>query len=146
MRKEEVARGDAGRIVLVDSITQVTLADQGSVVVSGSHGGTSSAAFALEVPLALVAFNDAGVGKDAAGIAALALLQVRGVAAVTVAHTSARIGDAGDAWTNGVVSHANDAALEAGVVPGVRLREALARLIGFVDQAPDMPTSPPCSP
>ena len=62
-------------ILLVDSITEVEAADQGKVVVSASHGGISSARFALEVPLALVFFNDAGIGKDESGIAALEMLE-----------------------------------------------------------------------
>ena len=129
MRKTEVARGPGGTILVMDSITLVTPADAGAVVVSGSHGGESSAEFALEVPLALVVFNDAGVGKDGAGIAALARLQQRGVAACTVAHTSARIGDAQDAWDSGIVSHANAAARSLGLQPGLPLQPTLRRLV-----------------
>jgi hypothetical protein len=115
MRKEEVARGPRGRVIVIDSITQLAAGDEGAIVVSGSHGGTSSGSVAAGWPLKLIVFNDAGVGKDAAGIAALALLQARGLAAATVAHDSARIGDALDAWQHGVVSHANAAALALGV-------------------------------
>lgn len=129
MLKTEVARGPGGTVLLVDSITMLTPADAGSIVVSASHGGTSSAAFALELPLALVVFNDAGGGKDGAGIAALNLLQVRGVAAATVAHTSARIGDAQDTWDSGVVSHVNDAAAGLGLAIGDALGTALRRLV-----------------
>lgn len=117
-------------MLLVDSITQVAPGDAGAIVVAASHGGTSSAAFALEVPLRAVVFNDAGVGKDAAGIAAMALLQQRGVAGATVAHTSARIGDALDAWQHGVISHVNAAAAALGLQPGQALQAALRRLIG----------------
>ena len=72
MLKKEVGRGPGGAILIMDSITKVAPADHGAVVVSASHGGASSGEFALEVPLKLVFFNDAGVGKDQAGIAALA--------------------------------------------------------------------------
>jgi len=114
----------------MDSITRVEPGDAGAIVVSASHGGGSSGGFALEVPLRAAFFNDAGVGKDDAGIAALAMLECRGVAAGTVAHTSARIGDAQDTWEHGVVSHVNATARALGIVPGERLRDALARLIG----------------
>ena len=40
----------------------------------------------------LVTFNDAGIGKDSAGIGRLPLLQRRGIAALTVSAHSARIG------------------------------------------------------
>jgi hypothetical protein len=130
MRKELVAQGPRGQVLLVDSITLLGAADAGVMAVSGSHGGTSSAAFALEQPLALAVFNDAGIGKDEAGVAGLALLQARGVPAVTVAHTSARIGDALDTWQHGVVSRVNDAALHLGLQPGMRLQPVVMVLIG----------------
>lgn len=131
MLKKVVAEGPGGRVVVLDSITKVTREDSGSIAVSASHGGASSGEFALELaPLRMAVFNDAGVGKDGAGIAALAMLQARGVAAAAVSHTSARIGDSQDTWDHGVVSHANAVARELGVLPGSRLCEALRRLVG----------------
>ncbi len=130
MLKKEVLRGPAGSILIMDSITKVAPQDIGAIVVSASHGGASSGEFALEVPLKAVFFNDAGVGKDNAGIAALTMLQTRGVAAGAVAHTSARIGDAQDTWDFGIVSHVNEAARRLGLAPGQLLRTALAPLVG----------------
>jgi uncharacterized protein YunC (DUF1805 family) len=127
--KKEVARGQHGRVIIMDSITKVTPEDEGCIVVSASHGGASSGEFALEVPLKLAFFNDAGVGKDDAGILALGMLQARGVAGGTVSHMSARIGDAQDMWDHGVLSHVNAAARALGLAPGDRLRDALTRLV-----------------
>ena len=129
MLKKEVAKGKGGRVILMDSITKVTAQDNGAIVVCASHGGTSSGEFALEVPLKAVIFNDAGVGKDNAGIAALEMLQKRGVAAGTVAHTSGRIGDSLDMWENGVLSHVNAVARQLGLSDGARVREALTKLV-----------------
>lgn len=129
MARHQGVIGSGGRLILVDSITEITSADENAVVVSGSHGGQSSAGYALQVPLRLVSFSDAGVGKDGAGIAALARLQDHGVAAVAVAHTSARIGDARDMWAHGTISHANAAAVAMGAVPGVLLRDVLLPLV-----------------
>ncbi len=129
MLKKEVQRGKSGRVIVMDSITKVTQQDAGAIVVAASHGGTSSGEFALEVPLKAVFFNDAGIGKDNAGIAALEILQAKGVAAGTVAHTSARIGDSNDMWENGEISHVNAAARELGLTPGGKLRTALTELI-----------------
>ena len=69
--------------------------DEGEIVVTGSHGGLIGAdpKRALKANARLAVFNDAGVGCDEAGITRLAVLDDRGVAAVTVAHTSAKIGD-----------------------------------------------------
>lgn len=89
------------------------------------------------MPLAAAFFNDAGVGKDDAGVAALDMLQERAVAAGTVSHTSARIGDAHDTWHHGVVSHVNECARALGMAPGQRLKEVLLRLVRDRTRWPD---------
>jgi hypothetical protein len=113
-------------VVLLDSVTQTVAAHAGRIVVTGSHAGRSVVEYALAVPAKLYVFNDAGIGKDGAGIAALAELQAHGVAALAVAHTSARIGDARDAWDNGVISAVNGPARALGFAAGQRLCEALS--------------------
>jgi len=130
MRREEIARGPQGRVVVIDSITQLEAGDAGAIVVSGSHGGASSGEFALALPLRVVFFNDAGIGKQEAGVAALTMLQARGVAAATVAHGSARIGDALDAWQHGVISRTNEAAHALGLCIGQPVRVAVQPLLG----------------
>lgn len=128
MLKTEVVSGPRGRVLLMDSITKVAPGDEDTLVVSASHGGASSGEFALEIPLRVVFFNDAGVGKDNAGIAALDMLQSKGVAGGAVSHVSARIGDSQDMWDHGVVSHVNALARSMGIVPGQALRDTLTRL------------------
>jgi hypothetical protein len=115
----------APRLVLLDSVTQVEFGHAGQLVVTGSHGGASVVPYARAVRAWLYVFNDAGVGKDDAGIAALDLLDADGVAALAVAHTSARIGEALDTWQRGVVSHLNAAARALGLRTGAPLREQL---------------------
>jgi hypothetical protein len=128
MPQRSVIQAGRWRVVLVDSITQIEPDDAGAIAVSGSHGGTSSADFAAEVRLALAVFNDAGIGKDEAGVAGLAQLDAQGRAAVAVSHLSARIGDAADAWENGVISCVNPSAAKLGLRVGERLRERVARI------------------
>jgi len=123
--RQEIAIAPHVRVILVDSITQVRAEDAGAIVVAASHGGRSSAEFAMTIPLAAIFFNDAGVGKDNAGIAALQVLQERAVPAATVAHTSARIGDALDMWQHGVLSHVNEEAARRGYERGARLADAV---------------------
>lgn len=118
----------APHVVLLDSVTQVTPEHAGLIVVTGSHGGTSAAHYACKVAARLYAFNDAGVGKDEAGIAGLALLDANGLAAVTVSHISARIGEASDTWQCGVISHLNARAAQLGLRCGTALRSAVAAL------------------
>lgn len=113
---------------LVDSITQLGPADRGCLAVSGSHGGLSSARYALAAAPLLSVFNDAGGGRDAAGRAGLAFLQARGLAACTVTHTSARIGEAQSTLADGIIGHANDLAAALGVAAGQPCRAVVERL------------------
>ena len=123
---DPVNRPEAGlctpRLRVVDSITELGPADAGTVAVSGSHGGVSSARYAIAARPLLSIFNDAGVGRDEAGIAALGLMQAAGLAACTVGHQSARIGFATSTLDDGIVSHVNPLAAGLGVTVGVSLR------------------------
>jgi hypothetical protein len=112
-------------LVLLDSVTQVEPRHEGCLVVTGSHGGASVVPYARAVRAWLYVFNDAGVGKDGAGIAALGLLRADGIAAATVAHSSARIGEAADSWEHGEVTHVNDAAAALGLRAGRSLRQQI---------------------
>ena len=105
---------------IVDSITELSAVDAGCIAVSGSHGGISSARYALVARPVLSVFNDAGVGKDGAGLAARDYLQVHGLAACTVSHSSARIGEAQSTLIDGIVSYQNVLELALGAVTGHR--------------------------
>ena len=129
MLKEAVYAVGDRRIVIMDSITKVAAEDKGCFVVAASHGGASSGEFALEVPLGLVVLNDAGIGKDQAGIAALGMLEARGVAAATVSHNSARIGDSRDMWESGVISRVNTPARTLGLSEGQSLKDTLPNML-----------------
>jgi hypothetical protein len=115
---------------IVDSITELDAHDAHCVAVSGSHGGISSARYALAARPLLSVFNDAGGGRDAAGIAALDFLQQHGLAACTVAHTSACIGQARSSYEDGLVSHVNPLAAALGLREGQRLQAQLQALCG----------------
>ena len=113
---------------VVDSITELCVQDAGCIAVSGSHGGISSARYALAARPVLSVFNDAGVGKDGAGLAALDLLQAHGLAACTVSHCSARIGEAQSTLRDGIVSHQNALALALGAVTGHSCQQIIDNL------------------
>jgi hypothetical protein len=112
---------------LIDSITELGTQDEGCVAVSGSHGGISSGRYALAARPLLSVFNDAGVGRDNAGIAALDFLQANNLAACTVAHTSACIGHARSSYDDGVVSYVNHCAAALGLRTGLTLKVQLDR-------------------
>lgn len=115
--------GAGPALVLADSASLVDPSrDAGSVVVTGSHGGLvgGDAALAVRAVCLAAVFNDAGVGVDEAGIGRLPVLEARGIAGITVSHTSARIGDAVSTLA-GIVSACNGVAAGRGVAPGDRL-------------------------
>ena len=126
------------RLRRVDSITELAPGvDAGCVAVSGSHGGISSAQYALAARPCMAVFNDAGIGLDQAGVAALPFLQDKGVAACAVSHQSARIGDARSTWATGVITHCNALAQALGAAPGRPCAELVQRLTS--GPAPPLP-------
>ena len=129
MLKRVIAERGGRQVIAMDSISHIEAADAGHIVVTGSHGGASSGEYASRYRLAAVFFNDAGVGKDNAGIAALDLLERAQVPAGTVSHASARIGDAEDTSKHGVLSHVNRSAAARGLRPGEPLRAAIDKLL-----------------
>ncbi len=115
-------------VMVADTITKLGREAEGAVVVSGSHGGRYPGYLAAAAGVRAVILNDAGVGKDDAGIGALPYLEALGIAAAAVSHRSCRIGDTADMLARGVVSHVNGPALQAGAAPGMTCREAAERL------------------
>src|SRR5437763_11152814 len=115
-------------IVSADSITRIGDEAHGAVVVNASHGGVYAAYLAAKLEVAAAIFNDAGVGRDHAGIAGLDYLAALGIPAAAVGYDSARIGDGTDMMTRGRVTHANAAAQALGCRPGLTCREAAALL------------------
>ena len=115
-------------ILTADSITRVGLEAVGAVVVNGSHGGIYAGYLAAKLGVAAAIFNDAGGGRDNAGIAGLDYLEALGVPAAAVGLDTARIGNGSDMMARGVITHANRAAIALGCRGGMTCREAGAAL------------------
>lgn len=105
-------------IDVLDSITKLTPDHKGRVIVAGSHGAEYAAYLAAKGGAIAVILNDAGVGKDEAGISGLPYLETLGIPAATVSHRSARIGDGDDMMTRGTISHVNKSAKALGCASG----------------------------
>jgi hypothetical protein len=112
-----------------DSIGMVVDEDAGRILVLGSHGGLHGGdpASALGPAARAAVFHDAGVAADESGTTRLPALDARAIAAATVAHTSARIGDARSLWATGVLSRVNRIAAAAGARAGMTVPEFAAR-------------------
>ena len=125
--------GDERPLVLVDSVSLVMSEDIGAVVFTGSHGGLLGGRpeTAIKVDVFAALYNDAGVGIDEAGLSRLPALDARGIAGVTVAAMSARIGDAHSAYATGVLSHVNRRAAALGAREGMSAKDFAARMCSF---------------
>ena len=117
------------RIVTIESLTAPGEDARGAVLVAGSHGGRIAGWYGARAAAHALILNDAGVGMDRAGIAALPMLDAIGMAAATVSHASARIGDGADMLARGIISHANLHAARVGVAAGQSCAEAAGRLV-----------------
>ncbi|MCX5900869.1 MAG: hypothetical protein NTX06_09080, partial [Proteobacteria bacterium] len=106
--------------------------NRGDIIVSGSHGGTTSAGYAIDARVAAAFFNDAGGGKNDAGIKGLAVLDAHNIIAAAVSHTSAEIANAADTYQNGTITHVNKRAEKAGISPGMRVAEAVDILRSYL--------------
>ena len=122
------------RIVCVDSVSLVVPDDAGQVVLSGSHGGVVAGQrnLAIRVAAAAAFYNDAGVGKEQAGVSRLPVLDEQGIAAATVAVESARIGDGCSTYESGILSRVNTTATGLGIAPGMSAREAVERVVAAI--------------
>jgi len=118
-------------VIGADSVSLLDAGDDGRIVVTASHGERLAGLDTDGVKAAprLVTFNDAGIGKDSAGIGRLPLLQQRGIAALTVSAYSARIGDARSCYQEGMISCANARAREWGCRVGTPLKTFIDALL-----------------
>jgi hypothetical protein len=101
---------------------------RGNVLVSGSYGGEYNAYHAGKLGIRGVILNDAGVGKDGAGIRGLAYLDRVGLAAAAADARTCHIGDGDHMLAHGIVSHVNRAAAAQGCAPGETVRRCAERL------------------
>jgi hypothetical protein len=130
---------DTALIRVVDSITKLGEEFRGAVLVAGSHGGRYCGYLTALAGLRGVILNDAGVGKDNAGIGALPYLEALGVPAAVISHQSARIGDGTDMMARGKLSHVNAPARALGCAVGEASARAAAKLAGGAPYVGDVP-------
>jgi uncharacterized protein YunC (DUF1805 family) len=117
------------RPVIADTATKLGPDANGAVLVCGSHGGIYPTYLSAIANVRAAIHNNAGVGKDDAGIGGLAWAERIGMAMATLDARTARIGDATHALAHGRISHANPLALSCGVEPGMRCADAARKLV-----------------
>jgi hypothetical protein len=117
------ASGEPAKIMTVASCSNVRDEHRGHVVVSGSYGGRYNAYNAAKWPVRAVIMNDAGIGKDDAGIIGLEFLDRIKMAAATADAQTCHIGDGDHMLAHGIISHVNKTAEALGCRVGQSVRD-----------------------
>jgi hypothetical protein len=117
-------------VLICTAASSATAGDacRGHVLISGSYGGEYNAYHAARWGARAVILNDAGVGKDRAGIRGLDYLSRIGMAAATADANTCHIGDGDHMLEVGITSHDNAIAARLGCRIGTSVRECALHL------------------
>jgi uncharacterized protein YunC (DUF1805 family) len=128
LKKQIQTQIDGVSITVTDSITFLNESNAGDIVVCGSHGGVSAGHYAKKHRLKAVFFNDAGIGKNNAGIKSLDALSEAGILACTVDCMSAEIFNGQDVLDNGIISVCNQLATSRNITEKMTVKEAIKNI------------------
>lgn len=130
-------------IVLLDSLGDLQHDNTSPILVCGSHcgGNRDLAAHVKDCHVKAAFLNNAGVGKEDAGIKGLAHYEAENVVACAVDHYSAEIGIARDTYESGIISHISTQADSIGIQVGDSVKDAIKKLINhpFVTEQVENP-------
>jgi hypothetical protein len=116
------------QILTVASCSNIRAEHRSQVVVSGSYGGRYNAFNTAKRPVRAVIMNDAGIGKDNAGIVGLDFLDEIDLAAATADARTCHIGDGDHMLAHGIISYVNRTAATLGCAPGQSVRSCAERM------------------
>jgi hypothetical protein len=102
---------------------------RGDVFVDGSHCGVNVGEMTIHSEVGAMIGNDAGMGKNDAGIAALKMCDEHGIPSAAVAAMSAKIGLGMSTYEQGQISVVNESAKKLGVSVGMSAVEAADKLL-----------------
>lgn len=125
LKKQSQTQVDGVLITVTDSITFLNKNNSGDIVVCGSHGGLSAGDYAQKNRVKAVFFNDAGIGKNNAGVKSLESLSDAGILACTVDCMSAEIFNGQDVLANGIITVCNQLAKTRNIKEKMTVKEAL---------------------
>jgi len=117
------------KIVVADSAAGMDERSKGDVFVDGSHCGVNVGEMTINSGMGAMIGNDAGMGKNNAGIVALKMCDERGIPAAAVAARSAKIGSGMSTYEQGKISVANETAKKMGVRVGMSAKEAADKML-----------------
>jgi len=119
-----------GRVMAMDSAYDVHEANRGrDVCVNSSYCGVLPARFIAEAAPRGAIGMDCGIGPEGSAIAGLWYLEALGIPAAVADVMTAHLGDGVHLHDHGVISFANQPAVDCGVVPGMRVADAALLLL-----------------
>ncbi|HVY19721.1 MAG TPA: hypothetical protein VHA70_06525 [Bauldia sp.] len=119
---------ESGQIFAVPASSFVNESHRGHVVVSGSYGGDYNAFHAGKWGIRGVVLNDAGIGKDDAGIHGITYLEQIGLAAATADVNTCHIADGEHMLEHGRISFVNRFAANLGCKVGDTVRSVAEKM------------------
>ncbi|OEU48750.1 MAG: hypothetical protein BA862_13870 [Desulfobulbaceae bacterium S3730MH12] len=114
------------KIVVADSVTAATDENRGDILVCGSHCGANVGQIAVAGKIGAMIGNDAGMGRNNAGVSGFDICDVHGIPVAAVASMSAMIGSGVSTYEEGTVSAVNILAAKLGVSKGMSAKNAAA--------------------
>jgi len=117
------------KIVVADSAAGMDERSKGDVFVDGSHCGRNVGDMTLHSGVGAMIGNDAGMGKNDAGVVALKMCDEKGIPAAAVAAMSAKIGSGKSTYEQGKISVVNETAKKMGVTVGMSAKEAADKML-----------------
>lgn len=130
-----VKTAEGRKIVLADSAAAMDESNKGDVFVDGSHCGINVGELSLHTGVGAMIGNDAGLGKNDAGIAGLKFLDKHGAPAAAVAAISAKIGNGRSTYEQGKISVVNEAAKKLGIALGMSAKDAADKLLEALNKS-----------
>jgi len=117
------------KIVVADSVTAVNDENKGDVLVCGSHCGANVGQIAVAGSISAMIGNDAGMGRNDAGISGFDICDTHGIPVAAVASMSAMIGSGMSTYEEGTISAVNVKAAKLGVSKGMSAKQAADRFL-----------------
>ena len=133
-KQKIVKESGKSKIIIVDTSSDVNEGNDTDIIVTGSHSGQNGGEHLSSLHIKGVIGNDAGMGKENAGIAGMKILEEHGIPAAAVACMSARIGNGTSTYEQGKISAANEVAKKLGIIVGMTAKEAADKMFEALTQ------------
>ncbi|MBA7626728.1 hypothetical protein ES703_34183 [subsurface metagenome] len=127
-----VKESGKNRIIIVDTTSDVHEGNDTDIIITGSHSGIPGGKYLFGLNIKGVIGNDAGMGKNNAGIAGMKILEEHGIPAAAVLGMSAHIGNGTSTYEQGKISATNELAKKLGITIGMSAKEAADKMLESV--------------